>query len=123
MRYSTTFFLTISHLVAMATICASRASAAPDPSNVGQVAEGDEEKVDIARRRMEVMASRMESIGISSSDASIPGKLQSTPLFRYDDETRGYVDGTVWRLGDKGRPLAIITAELHPNYPGTGSAV
>src|SRR5258707_11916928 len=46
--------------------------------------------------------------------------MQMTPLFRYDDETRGYVDGTVWRLGEKGRPLAIITAELHPRYLNGG---
>jgi hypothetical protein len=49
--------------------------------------------------------------------------MQMTPLFRYDDETRGYVDGTVWRLGEKGRPLAIITAELHPNYLNSGPKV
>jgi hypothetical protein len=71
---------------------------------------------DVARQRLEVMTSRIDSVVISSNDASVPNRMQPTPLFRYDDETRGYVDGTVWRLGEKGRPLAIITAELHPHY-------
>src|SRR5436190_6855488 len=69
------------------------------------------------------MTARIESIVISSTDPTIPKKMQPTPLFRYDDETRGYVDGTVWRLGETGRPLAIITAELHPNYLGSGPCV
>jgi hypothetical protein len=81
------------------------------------------QKADVARRRLEVMTERIESIVISSTDPAIPKQMQQTPLFRYDDETRGYVDGTVWRLGETGRPLAIITAELHPNYLGNGPCV
>ena len=69
------------------------------------------------------MTERIESIVISSSDPAIPKQMQPAPLFRYDDETRGYVDGTVWRLGEKGRPFAVITAELHPNYLGGGPCV
>jgi hypothetical protein len=81
------------------------------------------EKATVARQRLEVMTARIESIVISSTDPAIPKQMQPAPLFRYDDETRGYVDGTVWRLGDTGRPLAVITAELHPNYLGTGPRV
>ena len=75
------------------------------------------------RQRLEVMASRIESLVVTSTDPKFPKRLQPTPLFRYDDETRGYVDGTIWRLGEKGRPLAIITAELHPRYLGSGSRI
>jgi hypothetical protein len=89
---------------------------------VAQAAVRDE-KADVARQRLEVMTSRIKSIVISSRDAAIPKQMQPTPLFRYDDETRGYVDGTVWRLGESGRPLAIITAELHPNYLGSGPRI
>jgi hypothetical protein len=84
-------------------------AAAADKSNKA-------EQRDVARQRLEVMTARIESISIVSNDPAVPTRLQSTPLFRYDDETRGYVDGTVWRLGETGRPLAIITAELHPHY-------
>jgi hypothetical protein len=77
----------------------------------------------VANRRLEVMTARIKSIVISSTDPAIPKQMQPTPLFRYDDETRGYVDGTVWRLGETGRPLAVITAELHPNYLGSGARI
>src|ERR1700737_3169332 len=95
----------------------------------GSVALGSDEsgqktdQRDIARERLEIMTSRVESIKISSKDPDFPKRMQSTALFRYDDETRGYVDGTVWRLGEKGRPLAIITAELHPRYLNGGPRV
>jgi hypothetical protein len=82
-----------------------------------------DKKDTIASRRLEVMAEHIGSIVITSPDPAIPKQMQNKPLFRYDDETRGYVDGTVWRLGETGRPLAIITAELHPKYPGTGPAI
>lgn len=82
-----------------------------------------DEKRDVAQERLKVMTDRMKSIVISSPEAAFPKTMQPTPLFRYDDETRGYVDGTVWRLGEQGRPLAIITAELHPNYLDTGRRV
>ena len=77
----------------------------------------------LAERRMEVMASRVAAITVSSPEEGFPKRLQTPALFRYDDETRGYVDGTVWRLGETGRPLAIITAELHPNYLGGGPRI
>lgn len=82
-----------------------------------------EEKGDVAERRMAVMKSRVENFRFSSSDAGFPKQLQPTPLFRYEDQTRGYVDGTVWRLGEQGRPLALITAELHPNYLNGGPVI
>lgn len=81
------------------------------------------DKGDVARKRLEIMASRIESLAVSSTDPNVPQRMESTPLFRYDDETRGYVDGTIWRLGEKGRPLAVVTAELHPRYLGGGSRV
>ena len=81
------------------------------------------EKATVARQRLEIMTARIESIVVSSTDLEVPKQMQPAPLFRYDDETRGYVDGTVWRLGETGRPLAIITAELHPNYLGSGPRI
>ena len=85
--------------------------------------DGSADKPDIARQRLEIMTSRIDGIVVSSKDPDFPKRLEPTPLFRYDDETRGYVDGTVWRLGEKGRPLAIITTELHPRYLNGGPKV
>jgi hypothetical protein len=83
----------------------------------------DEPKASVAETRLKVMTDHVTEAIIASSDESVPKKLKDTPLFRYDDETRGYVDGTVWQLGNDGRPLAIVTAELHPNYLGSGKRI
>ena len=72
----------------------------------------------VANRRLDLMRRRAGAITFRSTRAGFPAELEPEPLFRYDDPTRGYVDGTVWRLGAHGRPLGIITAELHPHYAG-----
>ncbi len=89
----------------------------------GFAADDKPEPPSVAVQRMEVMKSRIERIRVSSAAADIPERMRLVPLFRYDDETRGYVDGTVWRLGETGRPLALVTAELHPRYLNGGPVV
>ncbi len=89
----------------------------------GFAADDAPELPPIAVRRMEVMKSRIEQIRVSPRDAGVPERMRPVPLFRYDDETRGYVDGTVWRLGETGRPLALVTAELHPHYLNGGPVI
>ena len=82
-----------------------------------------EREARLAEERMELMRQRALAFRISAPEEGFPQSLRPEPLFRYDDHTRGYVDGTVWRLGKAGRPLAIITAELHPRYSGIGPRV
>jgi len=40
-------------------------------------------------------------------------KFQMTPLLRYNDPDRGIADSVIFRLGTRGRPIAIVTAELY----------
>ena len=77
----------------------------------------------LAEKRLEVMRDYARGLKFRAAVRDWPTQVEPTPIFRYDDQTRGYVDGTVWRLGAKGRPLAIITDELHPNYLGGGPRV
>jgi hypothetical protein len=105
------------------TVLLAALAAAAGTVRAHETAAPEPEKGDLARRRLEVMTSRIESLAVSSTDARVPKRLNSAPIFRYDDETRGYVDGTIWRLGEKGRPLAIVTAELHPQYLGGGPRI
>lgn len=73
-----------------------------------------QESVDLSDARMDLM--RKSALAIKFVGKEIPERVESKPLFRYDDLARGYQDGTVWRLGAKGRALAIVTTELHPRY-------
>jgi len=66
--------------------------------------------------RLEAMRAFVAQMEFTSKASGFPRVLEKQALFRYDDQARGYIDGTVWRLGEKGRPKAIVTAELHPKY-------
>jgi hypothetical protein len=77
----------------------------------------------LATERMDLMRTHAQAVRITAPEADFPAALNSEPLFRYDDHTRGYIDGAVWRLGATGRPLAIITTELHPKYLGGGQRI
>jgi hypothetical protein len=69
---------------------------------------GGADKRDIARERLEVMASRIESIDISSNDPAVPKQMQSTPLFRYDDETS---DGAIFLFANGRNPAVLVVVE------------
>ena len=80
-------------------------------------------EIRLAKERMDLMQSQALGFRFTAPEPDFPQSLSPEPLFRYDDHTRGYIDGTVWRLGNEGRPLAIVTAELHPKYSGVGPRV
>jgi hypothetical protein len=89
-------------------------------STVCITVQADEpETTTLEQQRLALMRQRIAAMTVTAADAQVPAHLQPDPLFRYDDPTRGYIDGTVWKLGRTGRPWAIITAELHPRYGGS----
>lgn len=85
--------------------------------------EPSKESEALSQQRMDLMRRRALAFRLSTDKNSRPVQLESEPLFRYDDIPRGYVDGAVWRWGKTGRPLAIITTELHPTYLGSSQRV
>jgi hypothetical protein len=84
----------------------------------GAFAQSEAPDDDLAEQRLEMMRQRALDIRFRAAADDFPHQLEAEPLFRYDDPTRGYLDGTVWRLGSSGRPLAVITTELAPRYSG-----
>ena len=73
----------------------------------------------LTTKRYELMQQRMASVKVSSSEEGFPDKFAAKPIFRYMDPARNYVAAAVWKLGDTGRPRAIITSELHRQFYGS----
>ena len=71
-------------------------------------------------RRLDQMLERAKRASIriigpdldsDSKDQPQSVELLPQPLFRYDDQPRGFRDGTLWIWTDKGRPVAIEKVE------------
>src|SRR5258708_3852879 len=62
----------------------------------------------VAKQRLALMQERIAAFRVSSADESIPNRFEEKPVFRYSDPARGIVSSAIWRLGAKGRPLALI---------------
>jgi hypothetical protein len=75
----------------------------------GQEGPGKADKA-ASKRRMAFMQQRVAALkAIASNGERI--EFQKNPILRYDDAERGVVDATLWRLGETGRPKAILVLE------------
>jgi hypothetical protein len=106
------------HLASFVGLLLAWSSTAASPEETDAVGEAR-----LAEERLALMRTHALAIQINAPEESFPTQLVGEPLFRYDDHTRGYIDGAVWRLGETGRPLAIITTELHPKYLGSSPRI
>lgn len=68
-----------------------------------------------AASRLRAVREIVGQIELYSTEGDEPQKLEvkPDPLLRYGDVTRGILDSVVFRVGTKGRPPALITAELY----------
>ncbi len=77
-----------------------------DPSTTGDSKAQRDARIAVMRERAQgfeverVMAGTREQI-----------PLWKTPVFRYADQPRGFVDATLWRWGTTGRPVALLKVE------------
>jgi hypothetical protein len=91
----------------------------------GQEAPPRSGKEEAAKRRLELMQGAVEDCRVVSQQ--LPPEalaIVKSPLLRYDDPTRGLGERTdglqdagVWRMGETGRPTALITLEIYRNGP------
>lgn len=80
---------------------------------------GDDESQ--SKRRLQLMEQEIAQFAVSTSQVESPKALRfaAKPLLRYSDPTRGLteanvlMDATVWRLGEEGRPIALVTLEIY----------
>ena len=75
-----------------------------------QSSKGREEA--LAARRFEFMRKRVAAAKAESAEAGFPAGFAAGPIFKYSDPARGYVAAAVWKLGDAGRPKALLASEL-----------
>lgn len=88
-------------------------------SAIGRTEEPERGKDDaLATQRFELMQKRMARVTVKSLEEGFPEKFAAKPIFRYTDPARNYVAAAVWKLGEEGRPKAIITTELHRQFYG-----
>lgn len=66
----------------------------------------------LAARRSEILRARVAAAKAESEEAGFPARFAAGPIFKYSDPARGYVAAAVWKLGDEGRPRALLTTEL-----------
>lgn len=94
-------------------------------------AEGEPEtpKADrAAKARLEMMRKVINDFDVRSLQVEPAAalKFRQEPLLRYNDPSRpgdkgaqSLLDATVWRLGETGRPTAIVTLEVYPRGEAT----
>lgn len=81
-----------------------------------------------AKVRLEMMRKVINDFDVRSLqfEPAAALKFRQEPLLRYNDPSRpgdqgaqSLLDATVWRLGEMGRPTAIVTLEVYPRSEAT----
>lgn len=87
--------------------------------DVGQPAKS---RYDVLKaQRFELMQSRVAALKIESLERDFPDRFAAKPIFIYNDPARRYVAASVWKLGEQGRPKALLAVELHRSTYGKPS--
>ena len=86
---------------------------------LAQADEPEKSKDDeLSAQRLQLMEQRIAAITVASDEEGFPKAFNSRPIFRYTDPARNYVAAAVWKLGESGRPKAIVTTELNRQFFG-----
>jgi hypothetical protein len=84
----------------------------------------DEAKEALRAKRLEQMKTLASETHVIRRGAKEEAQLVASPVFRYDDQPRRFLDATVWVWTEKGRPVAIekveAVLELNTNKPQWG---
>ena len=86
---------------------------------IGRADEPSKSKDDeLSAQRLQLMEKRIAAITVTSDEKGFPKTFNARPVFRYTDPARSYVAAAVWKLGESGRPKAIVTTELNRQFFG-----
>ena len=92
----------------LAWICAiawTSMCAAQEPKQSDDAKELSERRINLMRQRVEALS----AVGAKEENLQFSEK----PLLRYNDTARGIADASVWGLGRKGRPEAVLVVEVY----------
>jgi hypothetical protein len=102
------------------SICLVLATTLFSSSNSAFAEAPDSQVSGEASRRLERMKARAAATEISvlKNGTSHRAEMQKTPVFRYDDQPRRILDGTLWAWGQSGRPVALCKVEDYISNEG-----
>ena len=84
------------------TVCAAQASKEKESDSAKQRQE----------KRMDLMRGRVQALSaMGQGDEKL--EFSAEPLLRYNDLARDVADASVWSLGQKGRPRAVLVVEFY----------
>lgn len=84
----------------------------------GQLSKKDKAD-ELSAQRLELMQKKVALVKVKSGEKNFPVEFVPKAIFRYSDPARGYVAAAVWKLGETGRPRALLTTELHRFLQGS----
>jgi hypothetical protein len=103
-------------VVAFSLLVTSMASAqetkAVEKQSAAKDQAGKSRDETLAARRFELMRNRVAAAKAQSGESGFPSGFAAKPIFKYSDPARGYVAAAVWKLGEEGRPKALLASEL-----------
>jgi hypothetical protein len=86
------------------------------PSEAADAAPGTKERDEQQRaERLEQMRALARSTKVDYQKEGHKPVLLDSPVFRYDDQPRRFLDATMWVWTDKGRPVAFEKVEAMPS--------
>ena len=96
------------------------------PTSIFGADEEPEAPDDASAQRLKIMRGTIDGFQIKSpaADSEAPPTFLERPRLRYNDQTRDagqgrVLDATMWRLGEKGRPIALLTLEIYRAEKGS----
>jgi hypothetical protein len=69
---------------------------------------------------MKEIATSFRAVAIDGG-TRIPATIPHDPLYRWNDPTREFSDGTLWFWRASGRPIGVVAIELYPQNKGFGT--
>src|SRR5258708_35367760 len=81
----------------------------------------EEEKQSVAKeatpgpgaKRLSEMKRKAQSIQVFEADGTTELKMVAEPVLRFSDPAREFSDAAIWALGDRGRPVALMSMERY----------